>query len=198
MAGFEDIIGALDVMGYDIDDEPSIALGTEFGADPDLDALMSGREYPIVGADKKDEELRKKRRRAFLRHLAARHAAAVVPRPVTKAREYPLGFPTTPVAAGATVNITAQSQVPYRARRLIIASDIAGSFLVNDIKVGKNSMFASAGTGPVPARMFSEFGVGVDLNLDTSQISQLISINVTNISGATVNFNAGFIGTAVE
>jgi len=78
----------------------------------------------------------------------------------------------------------------------VIPSDIAGALLVNDLKVGKNSQFATQ--GPVPARVYSEFGVGVDMNLDTAQISQQISLNVTNTSGAAVTFNAAILGTAVE
>jgi len=120
----------------------------------------------------------------------------VVPRQVTKAREYPLGFPTTTIAAGASAVINAQPQVPFRGRRLIIPSDIAGSILITDLKIGKNSMFPTS--NPVPGRAFTELGVGVDLNLDTAQISQIVSISVTNTSGAALDFNAALIGTAIE
>lgn len=113
-----------------------------------------------------------------------------------RARQFPLGFPTTSLATLASAVITTQPQVTFRPRRLVIPSDIAGSILVNDLKVGKNSMFPSA--NPIPGRMFTEVGVGVDLQLDTAQISQTISLNVTNTSGSTVVFNAGIIGDAVE
>jgi len=196
MATFEDIIGAEDIFGDD-----SIALGTEFGYDDELSSLLSG-EIPIVGAaalaaaSPAAAAKRRANKMAMLRHLAARHSAAVVPRPVTKSREYPVGFPTTVVPAGATVNVILQPQVPFRGRRLVIPSDIAGAILVNDLKVGKNSQFATQ--GPVPARVYSEFGVGVDMNLDTAQISQQVSLNITNTSGAAVTFNAAILGTAVE
>jgi len=195
MATFEDIIGAEDIFG------------TEFGYD-DGGALYS-KLAPIVGAELATQiataaaaaptntpDPRSANRMAMMRQLAARHASAVVPRPVTKSREYPVGFPTTVIAAGATVNIFLQPQVPFRGRRLIVPSDIAGALLINDLKVGKNSQFATQ--GPVPARVYSEFGVGVDMNLDTAQISQQISLNVTNTSGAAVTFNAAILGTAVE
>ena len=55
-------------------------------------------------------------------------------------------------------------------------------------RAAADSQFPS--TGPVPARVFSETAVGVDLSLDTAQISQNISLNVTNTSGSTVIFNA--------
>jgi hypothetical protein len=182
MAGFEDIIGT------------TFAGDSIFGAEI---ALGGYPGYPIVGADAAAAmAVQDANKNAMLRQLASRHAAAVMPRPVTKAREYPLGFPTTTLAAGFTTNISTSPQVPFRGRRLVVPSDIAGALLINDLKVGKNSMFAAS--GPVPARMFSEFGVGVDLNLDTAQISQQITLNVTNSSGAAVTFNAALIGTAVE
>lgn len=174
MALFEDIVGAENIFG------------TDYG---------SYRGYPIVGADSATEQANQA---AFVRQLAARNASAVMPRPVTKSREYPIGFPTTTIASNTTNNaISIQPQVPFRGRRVIIPSDIAGAVLINDIKVGKNSMLAST-SGPLPGRMFSEFAVGVDLNLDTAQISQQVTLSVSNISLASLTFNAGMIGTAVE
>jgi hypothetical protein len=113
-----------------------------------------------------------------------------------RVRQFPLGFPTTTINAAASATITAQTQVVFRPRRLLIPSDIAGSLLVNDLKVGKNSMFPSA--DPIPARVFSENAVGVDLQLDTAQVSQLISLSLSNTSGANVSFNACVIGDALE
>lgn len=165
---FDDIIGAEDIIGNEL------AVGYN-----EMDALFGASRQLVVGADP-----------------SARNSAMVVPRPVTKAREYPLGFPSTAVAAGAAATIQTAPQVPFRGRRLLIPSDIAGSFLINDLRVGKNSMFPSA--NPVPARAFTELGVGVDLNLDTAQISQTVALLVTNTSLAAQTFNACIIGTAVE
>jgi hypothetical protein len=113
-----------------------------------------------------------------------------------KARQYPLGFPTQSFATLTTANVTATTQVLFRGRRLIIPSDIAASFLINDLRIGKNSQFPSS--GPVPARVFVETSVGVDLSLDTAPISQSIVLNVTNTSGGTVIFNAALLGDALE
>lgn len=174
---FQDIIGgAEDIIGAEL------AMG---GHDP-LDAVFGGRQLVVGAADANAVET----------NLASRHSAMLVQRQVTKAREYPLGFPTTSVAAGATATVSSQPQVPFRGRRLIVPSDIAGSFLINDIKVGKTSMLPNS--NPIPARAFTELGVGVDLNLDTAQISQNISLSIENTSGAALDFNAALIGTAVE
>lgn len=114
-----------------------------------------------------------------------------------KARQYPLGFPTTAIAASvAGTTVTATTQVLFRGRRLIIPSKIANQILVNDLRIGKNSQLPS--TGPVPGRAFTEKAVGVDLALDTAQVSQNISLNVDNTSAAALTFNAALLGDAME
>lgn len=137
---------------------------------------------------------------AMLAALAQRRAmsgALMDTRGPTKAREYPLGFASTAaVGAGASGVVTAQPQVPFRIDRLVVPSDIAGLFTIDDLKVGKNSQFAA--TGSVPARIFQENGVGVCLKGDTAQVSMLVTLNVTNISGGAATFRAAVIGPAVE
>lgn len=186
---FDDIIGAAD-----------LAFGAEdiVGGYGKLDAMFSGSRGPMIvtGADGTQMLAQEGVNRGQLaEQLLARNSAMVVQRGVTKAREFPLGFPTTTLAAAATANIQTQPQVPFRGRRLAIPSDIAGSILVNDLKIGNASMFPNS--NPVPGRMFSELAVGIDLNLDTAQISQVVSLNVTNTSGGAVTFNAAIIGTVV-
>jgi hypothetical protein len=185
---YDDIIGAAD-----------LAFGAEdiVGGYNELDALFSGqRRGPMIVTGADDMQAAPQANRAALaQQLLSRNSAMVVQRGVTKAREFPLGFPTTALAAAATANVQTQPQVPFRGRRLAIPSDIAGSILVNDLKIGNASMFPNS--NPVPGRMFSELAVGIDLNLDTAQISQVVSLNVTNTSGGAVTFNAAIIGTVV-
>ena len=179
---FDDIIGAEDIVGADL----------AMGGYNELDNIFGASRALVVGADGGLQA----NAAQVATQLASRHAARVVQRGGTKAREYPLGFPTTSVAANSSSTISTQPQVPFRGRRLIVPSDIAGSFLIDDLKIGKNSMFPSA--NPVPARAFTELGVGVDLNLDTAQISQLVTLSVSNTTAGAVSFNAAIIGTAVE
>jgi hypothetical protein len=186
---YDDIIGAAD-----------LAFGAEdiVGGYNELDALFSGqRRGPMIvtGADEMGAAAPQANRAQLAQTLLSRNSAMVVQRGVTKAREFPLGFPTTALAAATTANVQTQPQVPFRGRRLAIPSDIAGSILVNDLKIGNASMFPNS--NPVPGRMFSELAVGIDLNLDTAQISQVVSLNVTNTSGGAVVFNAAIIGTVV-
>lgn len=128
--------------------------------------------------------------------IAARRAALVVEREVSKARVVPLGFPTTAVAAGANADIQTQPQTLFRAQRLVIPSDIAGAVLVRDLRIGARSVLPNA--NPVPGRMFTETTVGGDMNLDTAQVSQIITLSITNTSAAAITFNAGIYGTMAE
>jgi hypothetical protein len=195
MAAAEDIIGVEDIIGYE--EELEHLLGAEVatgaaiatGANP----MVRRRRHPHAG-----------RGRADLMHaLAARHAAALTPRAFTKSREYTLGFRGgtnngTPaiIPGGAPSILIAQPQVPFKGRRLIIPSDVAGALIILNLIIGKNPVLVSA--DPVAARAYTELGVGVDLNMDTAQISQIISLSLSNTSGASVAVTATLIGTAME
>ena len=127
----------------------------------------------------------------------AQGSTLVREKPITKGRTVPLGFDSeTPIDAGATRRITTRPQVVFKGVRPIVSSDIAGSFMLQDIIIGKNSQFAAS--GPVPARVFEGNSFGVELDLDTAQIGQDITMYVTNISSAPVRFIATLIGKSVE
>lgn len=118
-------------------------------------------------------------------------------RPPSKGREYVMGLDTVAtVAAGATATITSRPQVVFRPDRLVVPASIASSFLINDLRVGKNSQFVNATA--VPAETFTQGAFGVRLKLDTAQVSQDIVMSVTNVSAGAVRFTAALIGPAVE
>ena len=110
-------------------------------------------------------------------------------------REYPLGFGPLQVANGTTVQLPANPQETFRPSRLIVPSTIAASFLVNDIKIGMDSMLLNS--NPVSAVAFIETAVGVALGLSTCNIGQTIALIVTNISNQVQNFLAVLIGTSM-
>jgi hypothetical protein len=129
--------------------------------------------------------------------ILGRSAAVVRTQKDYKLREYPLGFDSqVAIAAGATVLVNSPPQIPFRVERLVIPSDIAGSFVVEEFTVGKNPQFAS--NIPVPGRVFDERAVGVRLRGDTAQVAQNVSCRITNISGAPVRFRAAVIGAALD
>jgi hypothetical protein len=127
--------------------------------------------------------------------------AAVQPRNV---REFAIGFgPTNPaVNPNTTVIVAAQPQILFRGSRLVIPSSygsnaVAQNFLINDIRVGKDSQFVSA--GPLPGLAYLETAVGTAMGLDTCNVGQLITLNVTNLDMTNAHtFYATMFGTSVQ
>lgn len=180
----------------------------DIGAEDDLD--MDSGWLDIAGDDEVEDLLAvsgaealvgargKRRPRISRQALALAHNKALLQtRGPTKARYFPLGIPATTIAAGAAATINVQPQVPYRPQRLIVPSDIAGSFTIGDIRVGKNSQFVTADA--VPARAFQEDATsGIEFGFDTAQVSQVIAVVANNISLAQQVFRGVFMGAAVE
>lgn len=185
-------------MYYDIgaeDDDLDMDSGwLEIAGDDEIEDLLavSGAEA-LIGAKKR---ARKRLARNQLTQLA-HNKALLQTRGPTKARYFPLGVPATTIAAGAAATIPVQPQVPFRPQRFVVPSDIAGSFTIGDIRVGKNSQFVTADA--VPARAFQEdASSGIEFGFDTAQVSQVISVVANNISLAQQVFRAVFLGAAVE
>lgn len=110
-----------------------------------------------------------------------------------KGRVLWIGFASTAaIAAGATANVSSNPQDVFKARKLFIPASIAPAFIINDIKVGNISQFSSS--DPVPAESFVADSVAGDVSFDTAQVSQQITFNVTNVSGAPVIFRASING----
>ncbi len=114
----------------------------------------------------------------------------------TKSREYVIGFGVTSVAASGTATIIQRPQVLFRPERIIIPSNVALDFMLQDVKIGKNSQFTAS--AEVPAVVFAETSFGVRLKMDTCQISMDIILAVRNLSANARNFTAAIIGPAVE
>lgn len=183
-------------MYYDIGAEDDLDMDSgwlEIAGDDEIEDLLavSGAEA-LIGAKGR----RKKLARNQLAQLA-HNKALLQTRGPTKARYFPLGVPATTIAAGAAATIPVQPQVPFRPQRFVVPSDIAGSFTIGDIRVGKNSQFVTADA--VPARAFQEdASSGIEFGFDTAQVSQVISVVANNISLAQQVFRAVFLGAAVE
>jgi hypothetical protein len=176
---------------YSLGDEEAL-IGDFMEIGDDAEDLLA-----LSGAAPRRGRGRGRRQLTPLHAMLARNRALLRTRGPTKARTYAMGFRSVgAVAAGANEVMTERPQVPFRGERLFIPSDIAGSFEVVDIKVGKNSQLAA--NRPLPARMFQEDSVNTPLGLDTAQVSMDVVISVNNISGAPAVFRAGFIGAAVE
>jgi hypothetical protein len=115
----------------------------------------------------------------------------------TKPRRVPLGFSSeTTVLPGAQPRIISRPQVPMRFERLVIPSDIAGLFVVADLKVGNKSQLPAS--GDIPGRLFQENAVGIELQGDTAYAAIDVVIEVRNVSGAPAIFRAGLVGMTVQ
>lgn len=156
------------------------------------DMIMGDDE--IIGADVSIDSATQQ---AAAAKILARGGVLVKSVQPTKARLFPIGFTSDGViAAGASAIIVSRPQVLFRGLRLSVPSDIAGDFTIDDLKVGKNSMFASESS--LPARCLQEDAWGVYMHMDTAQISQDVSLAVTNISGADRTFRAMLLGKVAE
>lgn len=104
-----------------------------------------------------------------------------------------LGFKSSAaIAAGASANVSASPQDTLAPRKIIIPETVAPNFEVNDIRIGTISQLSSS--DPVPAEAFIPGAVASDVKFDTAQVSQQITFNVTNISGAPQTFRAAING----
>jgi hypothetical protein len=121
----------------------------------------------------------------------------VVQRKPSDLREFPVGFIAPGVAAGQPVSIEVKPQVLFRGERLAVANSIAPFFVINDIKVGKDSQLAASGN--LPAEAFSNLSVGVRMELDTAEPGIVITLNVTNTdSTGPHDFRAVLYGTVLD
>jgi hypothetical protein len=111
-------------------------------------------------------------------------------------REFPMGFGLTPVAAGANVIINANPQVNYRPSRLVVPDSVAPSFMINDFKIGMRSQLVAPGA--LPAQSFTQEAVGTAMHLDTVNVGQFVTLDVTNVSTQTVNFAAALFGCTLN
>jgi hypothetical protein len=179
------------------------------GADPAMAALApppphghhhGGGHYPVYGLPGVPGVWGADPRAAFIRQLMAKNAALVVDRPMNRSRELPLGFPIstlgsgTPEAPSGALAVT-QPQTLYRGRRLFVIPSAAGVCVVQDLKVGKDSQLDNS--EPVPAEMFAPLSFGGDMNIDTAQVSMIVSLFLGNIGTPEISVTAGMQGTAV-
>lgn len=168
-------------------------IGDEFVGD-DVDEILG--QYMEIGAKRKAMVRQHPGLAAAIAQKRAKDGMLLKDVVPTKPRQYamPLDSVAT-IASLATANVTTRPQVLFRAERLVIDQN-ANSWLINDLRVGKNSQFVA--TGSQPGAAYAATAFGVRLKCDTAQISQDITLNVTNNSGGALRFVASLFGDAVE
>ena len=190
------LVGAEDIMGDDLE-------GDDLMGDTDIMGDDIIGDY-LVGADRArrgQQVTRKKNARAALLKRAIiakrlKNTKLVHHRKPTKNRIQSLGFNRSAVPANTTVEIVARPQVLFRGTRLLVGSSIAPFFVVDDVKVGRNSQFV--GTGAQPAEAFRDTATGDNVALDTCRPGVDITLIVTNTDGTAKDFRASLFGDVVE
>ena len=202
-----------DVMGDEFGDE---LVGDEFGDDVGLFRRRRRRRNanPNQDRQRRRREAMLQRENARLRRalagrkpcpdptrraIAERRALAgkvVQTKGYAKGRVQPVGFTSLQIPAGQTVDIPTRPQTLFRGTRLVIPSTIAPNFVVEDIKVGRNSQFVAS--GGQPGEVFKDTATGDNVTLDTCAPGMDITLKVTNITGTVQDFRAALIGDVVE
>jgi len=190
----DDLAGYAELMGEDL-------LGDDIGASEIVGGFRRrpGRRRPRVSRRglnylRNMQNLRHMKKRAMLARRLA-NAKMVVEKKPTKSRTQSLGF-NAEVGPGETVDIAVRPQVKFSGTRLSVASSIAPSFLIEDIKVGRSSQFVTS--GPQSAESFKDTSTTDNLHLDTCDTGTDIILKVRNISGTATEFRATFFGDVVE
>ena len=199
-------------MAFEIGDMEGDMLGDDFSGDSlvgdslvgdslvgDMDGDMDGEMDGEMDGFSIRSPFRnpfKRRRNAIIRAKQAQRATLLrTLRPAIK-RNWFIAFQNASVAAGLTTNIPAFPQVPFRGRRLTVPPQIGQNFVLNTLIIGV--AFQQATFGGVLLSTFSPDAVGQNLGLETCQVGQAITMNVTNIDLAAAHaFFASITGVAV-
>lgn len=97
------------------------------------------------------------------------------------------GFIQTNIApAAAPTNVQVQPQVRNQPRRLFLTETTADTFLIDDIKVGTLSLLGTAGA--ISASVFVPNSNVGDFVRRVCEVSQVVTVSVTNVSGANATF----------
>ena len=148
----------LEIVGEDYDDLEGLD-------DDDLDEIG---EYDVLGYDDYEIGARRKRRPKVKRRAYSR----------TRRQLLPFGD-TGDLAAGSSIDLLGNPQVPFKPERLVIQETTStGGTIVNDIKVGKNSQFISAGA--FPASLFQGNSNEGLFQFDTARPGIDIVISILN------------------
>lgn len=96
------------------------------------------------------------------------------------------------IPAGSTVEIRSQPQYPFKPLGLIIDDASAEDFVIEDIKIGTDTLMADG--GPIPATQFKGDALLNRMFQRTGQTSQKFTLRVKNVSGSARPFYGNMVG----
>ena len=112
-------------------------------------------------------------------------------------RRLSIGFVSNgAIAANGTQPITVQPQWAFKGQRLSIPSALVNFFDIASVQIGAINQFPSPGAQP--ASSFADVAVGDNMEMDTCNLGQLITVSVINTDpGAAHTFKASLFGKAI-
>lgn len=111
-------------------------------------------------------------------------------------RRLPLPLPLTTINAGATLTITQRAQIICRAERLVLTSSQTPSSVQVQVFVGVQPQTVAAGF--IPLDVFRGTAFGVELQGNTLQIGNDLSIQSQNIGALAETVGGAVIGIALQ
>jgi hypothetical protein len=176
--GFEDIVGdSQEIVG-------DVAIGELL--DHAADEMISGDPQTALA------ELAVARK-------AVPNAVAVFQRKLRNRRRQPLGFAAVTIPIATTdVSAVATPQQLFRAKRMVIPSNVATNCSVADVKVGNKSQLVGT-EDPITGAMFSELAVGTFVDFLTANVGNKVGVVLRNVnSTVTVTTIVTMIGVVAE
>lgn len=197
-----DMAGLLDISGVDI-------AGALLTQGIDGDHSDGDGSYGEMDGSDGDDVLglfgRKKHKRhgggnALLRQLIlakkVQQAGMTTQLAAVAERRLSIGFASLNIAANATAPITVQPQWAFKGQRLSIPSAIVNFFDILSVQIGAVNQFPSPGAQP--ASSFADVAVGDNMEMDTCNLGQLVTLTVQNVDpGAAHSFKASLFGKAI-
>jgi len=159
----------------------------------DLDVILGedGLDDEMLGAAVRQAVQRRGGSGAARQPLAVRDAG------FTKSRKLVLGFDSVAnVAAAGTAALNSNPQQVFSPDRISVPATIAPNFVLNSLTIGTAIQFLNATA--VHAEVFGTTATAVNMKMDTAQINSVISLNVTNLSGAALRFFAALLGPSAS
>jgi hypothetical protein len=122
--------------------------------------------------------------------------AHVVQRIPDVARSQLSPLPIMNLNANQTSTFTWSPQRPFRLERLFLQTQAGNlDFIVNGLTVGADPQFVN--NGSLPGTMFLPNSFGVHLKGNTANPGVIISIEITNTTGAAIVVSGGIVGTSL-
>jgi hypothetical protein len=159
-----------------------LSVGDDDMGDDDMGDDESGDDIVVGGG----------RRKHGRKHLKVKR---IQPTNQTQVCSFPQGANgTLVVTAGATATLTARPQRPFQTERFVLPSTLSGFFAINDLVIGRDSMFVNSEAAH--GDIFSQTGVGVALLGYIARPGIDITLTVTNIDTSDHPFYGSIIGPA--